>query len=106
MKVGHLSVDDAQLAAFCEKWGIAELAVFGSVLRDDFRADSDVDFLITWKPGRAPKSYFTLFTMRRELARIVRREVDLAERQLLEKDYNEFRRAAILGSATRVYAAA
>jgi len=106
MQIGRLSIDDAALAAFCEKWGIAELAVFGSALREDFRPDSDIDFLVTWKPGAAPKSYFTLFTVRRELASLVDRDVDLAERHLLEKSYNEFRRAAIFGSATTVYAAA
>ena len=106
MQVGHLSVDEAQLAAFCEKWGIAELAVFGSVLRDDFRPDSDVDFLVTWKRGSAPSSYFTLFRMRDQLAALISRNVDVAERHLLERSYNEFRKAAILNSATRVYAAA
>ena len=49
MQVGQIEIDDAKLRAFCEKWGIAELALFGSVLREDFREDSDVDFLVTWK---------------------------------------------------------
>jgi predicted nucleotidyltransferase len=106
MQVGHLSLDDAEIAAFCEKWGIAELAVFGSVLRDDFGPESDVDFLVTWKPGASPATYFRLFELRDELSRIVRRPADLAEKQLLERSYNEFRRQAILSSATRVYAAA
>ena len=106
MQAGAITIDDNALAAFCEKWGIAELAVFGSVLRDDFRPDSDVDFLVTWKAGAAPESYFALFRIRDELGQLIGRTADLAERHLLERSYNEFRRAAILGSASTLYAAA
>ena len=57
MQVGAIELDDEAIRAFCEKWGVAELAVFGSVLRDDFRPDSDVDFLVTWLPGRKPRNW-------------------------------------------------
>jgi hypothetical protein len=45
----HLSIDREAVSAFCQRHHIARLALFGSVLRDDFRADSDVDVLIVWQ---------------------------------------------------------
>ena len=104
MKAGHIEIDDEKLRAFCEKWGIAELAVFGSVLRDDFRPDSDVDFLVTWK-FKSPRQ-FDFFHLKEELAALLNRDVDVIQRHLIEKDYNEFRREGILGTARTVYAAA
>ena len=104
MRIGQIEIDDAKLRAFCEKWGIAELAVFGSVLRDDFRPDSDVDFLVTWQVS-SPR-LFDFFDLKRELAELLSRDVDVLQRHLIEKDYNEFRRRGILGSARTVYAAA
>lgn len=105
MQVGRIELDYETLREFCEKWGVAELAVFGSVLREDFRPDSDVDFLVTWLPGRRPH-VFRMFDMKDELAALVGRSVDLAQRASVERDYNEFRRAAILEGAQRIYAAA
>ena len=105
MQVGAIELDDEAIRTFCEKWGVAELAVFGSVLRHDFRPDSDVDFLVTWLPGRMPRT-FRMFDMKDELAELVGRSVDLLHRQSVELDYNEFRRAAILDGAKPIYAAA
>jgi predicted nucleotidyltransferase len=105
MKIGHLSVDEAQIEAFCEKWGIAELAVFGSVLREDFRAASDVDLLITWKPETS-RTLLELVHLKDELSELLGRPVDVAQRRLVEADHNEFRRSAILESARTLYAAA
>ena len=51
MKAGHLEFDPETLRHFCEKWGVAELAVFGSVLRDDFRPDSDIDCKSSMTPA-------------------------------------------------------
>lgn len=105
MKAGHLEFEPEVLRAFCEKWGVAELAVFGSVLREDFRPDSDIDFLVTWAPGRRPR-LFDMFRMKDELVELLGREVDLAQRQVVEADRNQFRKAAILDSARVIYAAA
>ncbi len=105
MRAGHLDYDPEALRTFCEKWGVAELAVFGSVLRDDFRPDSDIDFLVTWAPGRRPR-LFAMFEMKDELVALLGREVDLAQRQVVEADRNQFRRKAILDSAKTIYAAA
>lgn len=66
MRAGHLEFDPDVLRAFCEKWGVAELAVFGSVLREDFRPDSDIDFLVTWAPG-VKRIVWEMFDMKDEL---------------------------------------
>ena len=102
--VGVIEIDDQALGAFCDKWGVAELAVFGSALRADFRPDSDIDFLVTWLPG-VRRSWHDIFTMRQELEAMFGREAGIAQRHVVERDPNPFRRRNILGSATRLYAA-
>lgn len=92
-----------EIAEFCHKWQIKEFAVFGSVLRDDFRADSDLDVLVTFDP----KAQWTLFDhvdMQDELAVLLGRSVDLVSRRGIERSQNHIRRRAILDSARIVYA--
>jgi hypothetical protein len=93
-----------QLADFCRRWQIVELALFGSVLRADFRPDSDVDVLATFAPS-AHWSLFDLVRMQAELKTIFRREVDLISRRGIEASRNYIRRKAILSSAEVVYVA-
>lgn len=95
----QLPPDD--LAAFCQRWRIARLEVFGSALRDDFRPDSDVDFLVTFAPD-APWSLLDLDEMEEDLARVIGRKVDLVSRRGVERSANWIRRRAILGSAEPV----
>jgi len=92
-----ISIDREKIAAFCRKWRIAELSLFGSVLRGDFRPDSDVDFLVTFEEG-ARRSLFDIVEMQNELKEIVGREVDLVERRAVEQSENYIRRRHILGS--------
>lgn len=70
-----ISVDRAQIAEFCRKHHIRRLAFFGSVLRADFRPDSDIDVLVEFEPERVPGLAF--FAMEAELAEILGRKVDL-----------------------------
>jgi predicted nucleotidyltransferase len=91
-----------EIAAFCRRWQIAELAVFGSVLRDDFRPDSDVDFLVTFAPD-APWTLFDFGTMQQELESLVGRQVDLVEKVSVEKSHNWIRRREILQNADLIY---
>jgi predicted nucleotidyltransferase len=63
------------VAAFCKRHGIRKLALFGSVLRSDFKPDSDVDVLVEFEPGRVPGLAF--FAMQDELSAILQREVEL-----------------------------
>ena len=92
------------VAAFCERWHVAELALFGSVLRDDFGPDSDIDFLIGFEAGRSP-GLFGIAEMERELAELSGRRVDLVSRRAVENSRNYIRRKAILQSAETIYAA-
>jgi uncharacterized protein len=89
-----------RLAAFCHRWRITELALFGSVLREDFRPESDVDVLVSFEPD-APWSLWDLSTMRHELEEIFGREVDLVEKKALR---NSFPRHAILTSRKTEFA--
>lgn len=71
----RISVDHAGLAAFCQRHHISRLALFGSVLRDDFRPNSDVDVLVEFEPGHVPG--FSFVTVQDELSELLGRRVDL-----------------------------
>ena len=101
MKVPKLDVSSEAIAAFCQKWKIAEFALFGSILRDDFRPDSDVDVLVSFAPDER-WSLFDIVTMKEELKTIFDREVDLVQKEGLQ---NPFRRYEILRTKEVIYAA-
>jgi uncharacterized protein len=106
-KIYHrLNIQPKQLADFCEKWEIAELALFGSVLRDDFRANSenpsDVDLLFSYLPG-ANMSLLRRVTMKRELEDLVGRKVDLMMATEVIESRNPIRRKDILDAAQIIY---
>ena len=90
------------VAEFCRRWN-RELAVFGSFLRDDFRPDSDLDFLYTFADD-VPWTLFDLVAMDEQLAAIVGRPVNLVDRKSIEKSENWIRRREILGTAEAIYA--
>jgi hypothetical protein len=93
----HVPIDRDRLARFCRRWKVAEFALFGSVLRDDFRPDSDVDVLVAFAPD-ANWSLFDLVRMEDELSELFGRRVDLVERKAVEQSENYIRRKHILGS--------
>lgn len=102
MRIGQIEVPVDQVQAFCRKWKIAELAIFGSVLRSDFDADSDIDLLVSFLPGAA-MTFEGFVEMRQELSSIFGgRSIDLVEKRLLR---NPFRRHEILTTRRVVYAA-
>ena len=94
----RLKVPRGRLAEFCRRRRIRRLAFFGSVLREDFGAESDVDMLAEFEPN-ARYSLFDLVDMEDELKEIMGREVDLVTRKGIERSPNHIRRKAILGSA-------
>ena len=100
----RLGILPTQLVEFSQRWGIAELALFGSVLRDDFREDSDVDMLITFVPN-ARKGLLTLAKMQQELEAILNRKIDLVSKKSIEQSHNAIRRQVILASAQVIYGA-
>src|SRR5689334_5870317 len=90
-----------QIRAYCGKWKISEFSLFGSVLRDDFRPDSDIAVLVSFQPD-GPRSLWDLMGMEHELAALLGREVDLIEKEGLR---SPFRRHEILTTRRVVYAA-
>ena len=102
--VSSLELGRPEVAAFCRRWKVRELAVFGSALREDFRADSDVDLLVTFEPD-ANWGLLEQVTMENELAVLLRRRVDLVSRRAIERSTNWIRRQAILDSAEVVHVA-
>ena len=88
-----------RIAEFCRKHHIKKLAVFGSVLRPDFRADSDIDVLVEFEPGQVPGLAF--FAMQEELSTILGRKVDLNTPQFLSKYFRD----KVLQEAVIQYAA-
>ena len=97
-------IPQEKITAFCQRWQITELSLSGSVLRDDFRADSDVDVLVRFH-SEAAHTLFDLIHMEDELTKIIGRDVDLISRRGIEMSRNYLRRRAILGSAEVLYAA-
>jgi predicted nucleotidyltransferase len=94
-----ISISRSKLADFCQRWKITEFALFGSVLRDDFRPDSDVDVLVSFAAD-AQWGLFELVEMEDELKTLFGRDVDIVERDGLR---NPFRRRSILSSMEVVY---
>lgn len=99
----RIALPSDELAAYCERWRITELALFGSVLRDDFGPESDVDVLVSFEP-RVPHTLLDIVRMQEELSGILGREVDLIERTAVEQSRNYIRRKAILQSAETIHA--
>jgi len=99
----QISIDHEKIAAFCQKWKITEFSLFGSVLREDFGPDSDVDVLVTFADD-ARWSLFDIVHMEDELKEIFGRNVDMAERKAIEHSENYIVRRGILSSARAVYA--
>lgn len=93
-----------QIATFCQRWGIVEFALFGSVLGQDFRLDSDIDVLVTFGP-EAHITLFDLTDMERELKGIFGRPVELADRASVEQSPRPRRRRGILSSAEVIHVA-
>ena len=94
--------DLGNLRAFCGRWEIVELAVFGSALREDFGPQSDIDFLARFTPG-AQWSLIDHVTMERELAMLLNRPVDLVTFRSIEQSRNTLRRDEIISSETVIY---
>lgn len=96
----RIPIEVEKIRAFCRRRHITKLALFGSVLRNDFRPDSDVDVLVEFEPGHVPGLAF--ITIEAELSEILGRRVDLNTPGFLSKYFRE----DVLASAEVLYAAA
>jgi predicted nucleotidyltransferase len=95
-------LDRQRIAEFCRRWEATQFSLFGSALRDDFGPDSDVDVLVSFRPG-AHWTLLDLAQMQEELGAILGRKVDLLTRRGVEQSRNPLRREAILSTAEVVY---
>ncbi len=96
-------VDHERIARFCRKWKLEEFSLFGSVLREDFGPDSDVDILVSFAED-AHCGLFELTAMEDELKQIFGREVDLVTRRAVEDSQNYIRRKHILQNREMIHA--
>lgn len=100
----RLSIDHAAVAELCRRWGIRQLDLFGSVLRDDFGPNSDVDVLVTFAPG-ATTTLADLVRMEEELRALFGRRVDLVKRDVVERSENYILREHVLHHREPLYVA-
>lgn len=100
MTLQKLDLPIQEIKKLCRQYRVRELALFGSVLRDDFSDASDVDLLVEFDP-EARVSFITLTRMQRELANLLHRRVDLVPKRGLKPRIREF----VLNSAEVIYAA-
>jgi predicted nucleotidyltransferase len=102
-----IEINGAAIEAFCRKWRIREFALFGSVLTDEFRPDSDVDVLVTFdepQPDWGPWMSRWI-EMEEELQSIIGRKVDVVEKKAVERSENYIRRRHILEHQRSIYVA-
>jgi hypothetical protein len=97
-----IAIPEEAIRDFCRRWQVREFTLFGSVLRDDFGADSDIDVLISFRP-ETQRGFTQLAAMRKELEKLWGRRVDLVDRRLVEASENYIRRRHILKHAETVY---
>jgi len=100
MTRARIQIPQEQIEAFCRKHHIARLALFGSVLRDDFTDDSDVDVLVEFEPGHTPG--FAFFDMQDELSEMLGRNVDFNTPEFLSPYFRD----EVLAEAENHYVAA
>jgi hypothetical protein len=98
----YVPLTEAQVEAFCRRWKIVEMGVFGSAVRGELRPDSDIDFLVTFEP-EADLGFHQLFRIEEELASLVGRPVDIVTRRSVEASQNYIRRQSILSSVVPLY---
>jgi predicted nucleotidyltransferase len=101
---GELKWPKEKIVAFCRKWRVIELSLFGSALREDFGPGSDVDLLYVFDSD-AGWSLLDLAAMEAELEEILGRKVDLVSRRAIEQSHNWIRKKAILEGSRRIYGA-
>jgi len=103
MTITAIDLPMEAITQFCDRWQVIEFGLFGSVLRDDFRPDSDIDVIVQFHSEAHP-TFSSLDQMEAELKTIFHREIDLITRQGIETSRNYFRRQEILSSAQVIYA--
>jgi predicted nucleotidyltransferase len=101
----QITLPPDRIGALCEKYQVTELSVFGSVLRDEFGPDSDVDVLVEFRDGDAGPWMSKVFALEEELAALLGRKIDVVMKGGVERSDNAILRRAILETAQIVYRA-
>lgn len=96
----RIKASSTQIAQFCQRWNIAEFALFGSVLRDDFHSDSDIDVVVGFS-GEHSLTWDDRIQMQKEIEALFERKVDLVNKKYLK---NPYRRHEILRTRQVIYA--
>lgn len=96
-----IALPQEALVEFCRRWKVEEFYLFGSVLRKDFNANSDVDVMVQFSPDG--KWGFEIVEMKQELEKIFKRKVDLLTKKSIEESDNWIRKQEILGTAKLIY---
>ena len=100
----NIDINMAAVADFCQRWHISEMALFGSVLRDDFAEDSDVDVMVSFELGKEP-SFMTLRDAKAELSSLVKHDVSISTRDaIMWRRTLPSIRESILSTAEVIYA--
>ena len=102
MATVQLPIPRKEIAAFCKRWQVLELSLFGSAVRSDFSPDSDIDALVSFS-SQSEWSLFDHIQMKQELKELFGRDVDLITQRALEQSHNELLRTEILESAQVIY---
>jgi len=101
MLINKIFISDKEIEEFSKKWDIQELSLFGSILREDFSPESDIDILISFNP-KSNIDLFDLVIIQNELQNLFDRKIDVIEKEAIK---NPFRKDEILNNYRVIYAA-
>ncbi len=97
-----LTIPGESLKKLCQHWQIIELSLFGSILREDFNADSDIDLLVKFSE-EARITFFDLDVIEQQLSQLFHRPVDVVTKSAIEQSHNPIRRKNILENSKLIY---
>lgn len=97
-----LAIHGESLKKLCQHWQIIELSLFGSILREDFNADSDIDLLVKFSE-EAKITFFDLDVIEQQLSKLFHRPVDVVTKSAIEQSHNSIRRKNILENSKLIY---
>ena len=98
----RLNIQPTQLEKVCQQWQIVEMSLFGSVLRDDFNAKSDIDILVSFADN-ARVTFFDLEVIEEQLIKLFNRPVDVVTKRAIEQSHNWIRKKNILENSRVIY---
>ena len=98
----NINLRPKEIEQFCQQWQIEELALFGSVLREDFSSQSDIDVLVSFDEN-AKITFFDLDVIEQQLSKLFNRPVDVVTKRAIEQSHNWIRKKNILDQAQIVY---